>query len=56
MTSPVKSALSISDLQATGVIALTIICDLAQEGFVDAEKALWQVTGTLIETLKTLET
>jgi hypothetical protein len=51
----VNSALSISDLQETGVIALTIICDLAQEGSVEAEDALWQVAGTLIEALNTLE-
>jgi len=49
------SPLTISDLQETGVIALTIICDLAQQGSVDAERALWQVAGTLVETLNTLE-
>lgn len=50
-----KSALTISDLQETGVIALTVICDLAQEGSIDAEHALWQFAGALIETLNTLE-
>jgi hypothetical protein len=52
----VDNTLSIADLKDTGVIALTVICDLAQEGSRDAEDALLKVAGTLLEALNSSET